>query len=141
VAHLDQGPAIGPIAGGYIAVGGLSWRWLFWILTIFVRTCIAYFVRILTEIQSGFCWLLIIFTIPETYGPVILAKKAKALRASTGDNRYKAPLELQEVSWRKKVGRILGRPWKIFFVEAMLVIITLYMSVRLFFFLKFTTKI
>ena len=67
---------------------------------------------------------------PETYGPVILVKKARALRASTGDKRYKAPLELQEVNWGKTVGRILGRPWKIFFVEVMLVIMTLYMSVR-----------
>jgi hypothetical protein len=116
--------------GGYIAVAGLSWRWLFWVLTIFVCTCITYFVHILIGLQSGLCLALIIFTIPETYGPVILVKKAKALRASSGDNRYKAPLELQEVSWGKTIGRILGRPWKIFFVEAMLVIMTLYMSVR-----------
>jgi len=72
---------------------------------------------------------LIIFTIPETYGPVILVQKAKTLRASTGDSRYKAALEIEVTSFAKKVGRILGRPWKIFFVEAMLVIITLYMSV------------
>jgi len=31
------GPAIGPIVSGYIIVGGLSWRWLFWILTILVN--------------------------------------------------------------------------------------------------------
>jgi hypothetical protein len=72
---------------------------------------------------------LIIVGIPETYGPVILLKKAKDLRASTGDSRYKAALEIEVTSFAKKVGRILGRPWKIFFVESMLVIITLYMSV------------
>lgn len=106
------GPAIGPIVGGYIELSGIKWQWLFWILTIF----------------SGVCWLMILFTIPETYGPVILVKKAKALRKSSGDSRYKAALELQEVSMGKKLGRILGRPWKIFFFEPMLVIITLYMS-------------
>ncbi|KAG8856690.1 hypothetical protein FRB91_000395 [Serendipita sp. 411] len=106
------GPAIGPIVGGAIYLKGISWKWLFWILTIF----------------AGLCWLLVIFTIPETYGPVILVKKAKALRRSTGDERYKAPLELQEARWTKTVGRILGRPWKIFFQEGMLVIITFYMS-------------
>lgn len=87
--------------------------------------------NMLTFRQSGVCWLLTVFTIPETYGPVILKKKARALRASTGDQRYRAALELQEVSWRKTIGRILGRPWKIFFVEAMLIVITLYMSVSI----------
>jgi hypothetical protein len=74
---------------------------------------------------------LIIVGIPETYGPVILVKKAKDLRASTGDSRYKAALEIEVASFARKVGRILGRPWKIFFVEAMLVITTLYMSVSI----------
>ncbi|PVG00830.1 putative mfs-multidrug-resistance transporter [Serendipita vermifera] len=106
------GPALGPIVGGYIELAGVKWQWLFWILSIF----------------SGLCLLLIIFTIPETYGPVILAQKARKLRESTNDPRWKAPIELEEVSWRKKLSRILGRPWKIFFVEGMLVIITLYMS-------------
>lgn len=72
---------------------------------------------------------MIIFTIPETYGPVILVQKAKALRESTGDSRYKAALELEKVSLMKTVKRILGRPWKIFFAEPMLVVVTLYMSV------------
>jgi MFS family permease len=30
------GPSLGPVVGGWIAVGGASWRWLFWVLTIFV---------------------------------------------------------------------------------------------------------
>jgi len=107
------GPAIGPIVGGYIALAGLRWQWLFWILTIF----------------SGLCWLVIIFSMPETYGPVILVKKAKDLRAKTGDQRYKAPLEMSTgASLAKTVGQILGRPWKIFVFEPMLIIITLYMS-------------
>jgi len=45
------GPAIGPIVGGYIHVAGASWRWLFWVLTMF----------------AGFCFLIILFTLPETY--------------------------------------------------------------------------
>ncbi|KAG8836048.1 hypothetical protein FRC17_010512 [Serendipita sp. 399] len=106
------GPAIGPIVGGAIYLKGLDWSWLFWILTIF----------------AGLCLVLIYFTIPETYGPVILVQKARALRKSTGDERYKAPLELQETRWVESVTRILGRPWKIFFQEGMLIIITFYMS-------------
>ncbi|KIK81208.1 hypothetical protein PAXRUDRAFT_198935 [Paxillus rubicundulus Ve08.2h10] len=30
------GPAIGPIVGGYLYQAGVSWRWLFWILALFV---------------------------------------------------------------------------------------------------------
>lgn len=30
------GPGIGPIVGGYIYQAGVSWRWVFWILAIFV---------------------------------------------------------------------------------------------------------
>lgn len=106
------GPSAGPLVAGALMTSNVSWQWLFWILSIF----------------AGICWIMIIVSIPETYGPVILVQKAKALRASTGDPRYKAALELNEVSFAKKLGRILGRPWKIFFVEPMLVIITLYMS-------------
>lgn len=31
------GPALGPTVAGYMSVAGVSWRWLFWVLTIFVR--------------------------------------------------------------------------------------------------------
>jgi len=123
------GPAIGPIVGGYISLSGVSWQWLFWVLTIFVSHTLQRCRCRLNMSQSGLCWVLILVSIPETYGPVILVKKAKQLRASTGDSRYKAALEMERVSFGKKVGRILGRPWKIFFVEAMLVVVTLYMSV------------
>jgi MFS family permease len=117
------GPAIGPIAGGYIAVSGIKWQWLFWILTIFVSvtfdvTCsVPGLTRRPLFFQSGVCWLVVVFTMKETYAPVILVQKAKKLRQSTGDKRYKAALELQEDDWKTTVGRILGRPWKIFFVE------------------------
>jgi MFS family permease len=29
------GPGIGPVVAGYLVLGGVSWHWLFWILTIF----------------------------------------------------------------------------------------------------------
>lgn len=45
------GPALGPVVGGYMEVAGVSWRWTFWVLTIFAGTCLT----------------LIFFTIPETY--------------------------------------------------------------------------
>lgn len=66
-----------PIVGGFIGSSNASWRWLFWVLTLF----------------AGFCGLLVLFTVPETYTPKILAHKAKRLRKETGDDRYWAPRE------------------------------------------------
>lgn len=45
------GPALGPLVAGYMNVAGVSWRWVFWVLTIF----------------AGACLILIFLTIPETY--------------------------------------------------------------------------
>jgi len=71
------GPSIGPIVSGFIEVAGVNWRWVYWILTCF----------------AGFCLALIVFTLPETYAPTILVKKAKRLRKETGEDRWYAPRE------------------------------------------------
>lgn len=46
------GPSLGPAVGGLMNQAGVSWRWVFWLLAIF----------------TGVCELLLIFTLPETYG-------------------------------------------------------------------------
>ncbi|TRM61103.1 major facilitator superfamily domain-containing protein [Schizophyllum amplum] len=107
------GPALGPTVAGYMNVAGVSWRWLFWVLTIF----------------AGSCWFLILFTIPETYAPLLLVEKAKRIRKSTGDDRYYAALEGQgKTSFRARAEHILARPFKILFCEPMLMAVTMYMS-------------
>lgn len=72
------GPSLGPIVSGFIEVSGTSWRWVYWVCTIF----------------AGVCLILVVFTLPETYAPTILARKAKKLRKETGDDRWYAPSEL-----------------------------------------------
>ncbi|RWA10361.1 hypothetical protein EKO27_g4744 [Xylaria grammica] len=57
------GPVIGPVAGGYIAQN-LGWRWLFWLI-------------------SGVLTLLYLM-IPETYRPILLARKAARLQKEDG---------------------------------------------------------
>ncbi|EJU05858.1 MFS general substrate transporter [Dacryopinax primogenitus] len=106
------GPALGPIVSGYMSVAGVNWRWLFWVLSIF----------------AGVCWFLILFTLPETYGPVLLTSKAKAIRLSTGDSRYYSALERADTNLRARVSAILARPFKVLFLEPMLIFITIYMS-------------
>lgn len=94
------GPALGPVVGGFIGVSpSASWRWLFWVLTIF----------------AGVCLVFIAFTLPETYGPVILKHKAQRLRKETGDERWYAPIEkqMQETSIGTRIKDVLTKPVKI----------------------------
>lgn len=107
------GPALAPIIAGFMAVSGLSWRWLFWVMTIF----------------AGVCFFQILFTIPETYAPTLLVEKAKRLRKETGDPNYYAPLEKQpRVNFGKRVEVILAKPFTILFHEPMLIAMVTYMS-------------
>ncbi|KAH6916843.1 polyamine transporter 1 [Coprinopsis sp. MPI-PUGE-AT-0042] len=105
------GPALGPIVAGFMG-DNTSWRNLFWVLTGF----------------CAFCWLLIMFTVPETYAPVILARKAQTKRQETGDSRYYAEFERRTWDVRKRAYHVLVRPWVIFFTEPMIIALTLYMS-------------
>ena len=45
------GPSLGPIVSGFMDVAGVSWRWTYWVLTLF----------------AGFCLALVVLTLPETY--------------------------------------------------------------------------
>ncbi|KAI6153722.1 major facilitator superfamily domain-containing protein [Pisolithus tinctorius] len=106
------GPGIGPVVSGYLVQSEVSWRWLFWILTVF----------------AGVCLLLIVFTVPETFQPVILVKKAQKVRRQTSNERYYASFETRKLSFAQQMENILARPFKILFHEPMLIAITLYMS-------------
>lgn len=66
-----NGPVIGPIIGGFV-YAGLGWRWDNW----------------LTMILSG-ASVLLMATVPETYAPVLLRKKAARLRKEQ-DSRYRS---------------------------------------------------
>lgn len=107
------GPALGPTVAGFIVVSGQSWRWTFWVMTIF----------------AGVCLLQIVFTMPETYAPIILLRKAKQLRKETGDENYYAPIEKEaRISIAQRINNILKKPFVIFIREPMLIAITIYMS-------------
>jgi MFS family permease len=65
------GAAVGPIIGGFMT-GRTTWRWMFWSTSIFQAVMI-----------------LVAFTaFRETYPPLILKRRAKKLRKTTGDARY-----------------------------------------------------
>ncbi|EMD35874.1 hypothetical protein CERSUDRAFT_52884 [Gelatoporia subvermispora B] len=106
------GPSLGPTVSGFMSVAGVSWRWTFWLLTMF----------------AGACLLLILFTLPETYVPILLVREAKKKRKETGDEQWWAPIEKQKLSFSQHMQRILARPFLILFQEPMLIAIVIYMS-------------
>ncbi|KAK2736183.1 hypothetical protein FQN57_000857 [Myotisia sp. PD_48] len=80
------GPAIGPIAGGFIAQF-TTWRWIFWS----------------TSIADAGVQILAFLYLKETYAPKILAVKTKKLRKETGNN----DLHTQWQSPDRTLGKIL----------------------------------
>jgi MFS family permease len=123
------GPSLGPVVSGWIAVGGASWRWLFWVLTMFVSLFLRLIDHGSRNAQSGICLVAAFFTLPETYGPVLLVRKAKQIRKETGDERYYAPVEAIKLPIGPRLYNILAMPFKILFLEPMLIAITVYQSV------------
>jgi hypothetical protein len=69
---------------------------------------------------AGACFFLILFAIPETYVPIILKNKAKRVRKETGENRYYAPIEKADTSFKARAENILVKPFKMLVVEPML---------------------
>ncbi|KAI1421915.1 major facilitator superfamily domain-containing protein [Xylaria sp. FL1777] len=106
------GPAVGPLIGGFLS-DHLGWRWLYW----------------LTLILSGVIWLLITFTVPETYAPTILARRAKKMRKETGEQDWVTEQDLDMRPLGERMRIFLIMPLKLLFGELIVFLISLYMSV------------
>ncbi|KAK7954594.1 MFS transporter [Apiospora saccharicola] len=98
---LQIGPALAPIVSGFLQLT-IGWRWCFYVLIIF-----------------GAFSLLFIFTIPETYEPVLLRRKAERIRAARipGFEDVLAPAEADggSSSLVSILSTALLRPWRILF--------------------------
>jgi MFS family permease len=106
------GPAIGPLVGGFIA-DNLGWRWLYWIQLII----------------AGAIYVLMVLTVPETYAPTILLKRARRLRKETGDSTYVTEQELDSRPLAERLQVYIFRPFQLLFTEIIVFLVTLYMSV------------
>ncbi|KAF3929958.1 hypothetical protein AA313_de0205940 [Arthrobotrys entomopaga] len=84
------GPAIGPIAGGWIVQAGLGWRWIFYIVSI----------------ADAVIQIFGLFFLRETYAPKLLGIKAKRLRKETGNTHLHTPYEADE---KRRLGKILKK--------------------------------
>ncbi|CAK9437508.1 uncharacterized protein LODBEIA_P18860 [Lodderomyces beijingensis] len=111
------GPAIGPLIGSALVVRGghngyESWRWTFWFMAL---------------ISS--CFLFFGWTLPETYAPYLLRKKAERLRRLTGNDRIRSATELeQHKSASEIVSKLLWRPFEITFTEPVVLLIDIYIA-------------
>jgi MFS family permease len=94
---------------GFIAT--VSWRWTFWLGLIIV----------------GASGPFVIFY-PETYGPVLLHRRAKMLRKETGNNSIVAPMDLIPHDLRATLTVTLTRPLRMIAKEYMVSLCCLYLS-------------
>lgn len=107
------GPTIGPVIGAALTVNpSLGWRWTEYIEAIWVFAVAA----------------MALWGMPELYSPVLLKRKAKRLRAETGDARYWSPHEKMKLDLNSIVTKQLSRPLKMLFTEPMVACIALYAS-------------
>ncbi|KAK6436337.1 hypothetical protein LTR95_007468 [Oleoguttula sp. CCFEE 5521] len=105
------GPVIGPIAGGFLS-DAEGWRWIFWVLAIAI----------------GIMAIIGLFTMQETYGPTLLARKTKKLQKQTGNMALRSKLDLG-LTPRQVFLRSIVRPLKLMFLSPICALMSLYMAV------------
>ncbi|KAH7256148.1 major facilitator superfamily domain-containing protein [Fusarium tricinctum] len=107
------GPAIGPIAGGFISQAG-GWRWLHGLLAAF----------------TGVTWITTTIFVPETYAPYILRKRAQKLSKHTGLT-YISTFDANKppASTGQQLRVALTRPWLLLFKEPIVFITSIYISI------------
>jgi multidrug resistance protein len=105
------GPAVGPIAGGFISEK-TSWRWVFWATTIADAV-----------IQvSG------LFFLQETYAPVLLHRKKLKLIKETGNENLHTEYDHPDRTVLRTLQISLGRPFKLLGTQIIVQVLALYMA-------------
>lgn len=116
------GPVIGPVAGGYLSEAA-GWRWIFWLLTI----------------ASGVTTSAAFFLMRETFEPILLERRAAALRKETGNPDLKSKLA-PTITPRQHFIRSIVRPTKMLFLSPTILIFSIYMAIVYgYMYLLFTT--
>jgi multidrug resistance protein len=105
------GPAIGPIAGGFITQN-TTWRWTFYA----------------TSIADALIQLSGLFFLQETYAPKILHVKAKKLRKETGNKDLHTEFEHPERSLSSVLKVSLTRPFRLLGTQQIVQVLALYMA-------------
>ncbi|KAB8067974.1 major facilitator superfamily domain-containing protein [Aspergillus leporis] len=106
------GPLLGPIVGGFIVDSYLGWRWTAWI----------------TMIAAGPFGVISLCLIPETYGRVILQRRAAHLRHTTQNWALHSWLDQHKPSFGDVMQKYVSRPVKMLFLEPILLLFTFYLA-------------
>ncbi|TFY58661.1 hypothetical protein EVG20_g8060 [Dentipellis fragilis] len=108
------GPVVAPVAGAWIAERS-TWRWVFWATTI-ADACVQ---------------LMGLLFLKETYGPVLLERRAATIRAELSEDerahtRVRTIFEGEDRDWKAILKRALTRPFAMFAREPILDLISIY---------------
>lgn len=106
------GPIFGPIVGGFVIDSSLGWRWTAWITLI---------------LALAFGLAALVF-VPETYGPLILQRRAARLRQETRNFAYHSVLDENPLTLNDIFFKYLLRPCQMLMKEPILLLVTLYIS-------------
>lgn len=107
------GPTTGPFISGFLGQSE-GWRWVMGLMVIL----------------AGLLWILGTLFVPETYAPVLLRKRAAALSKRSGMlYKTKVDIEKGDVSAAATLRIALGRPFVLLFMEPIVLILSIYMSI------------
>ncbi|ETS82813.1 hypothetical protein PFICI_04689 [Pestalotiopsis fici W106-1] len=108
------GPSLGPLLGGFINYN-VNWRWTFYFMLIW----------------AGVMMVCIFVLVPETYHPIKLREKARHLRKTTENSRWKSPMELSQKSILQSITRSFSRPFQLLIYEPICLLLCLYSAILL----------
>ncbi|KAH9893852.1 major facilitator superfamily transporter [Xylariomycetidae sp. FL2044] len=104
------GPLMAPIISGFCSTS-IGWRWTFWVGLIY----------------AGVTLIPLLF-LPETYGPVLLTRRARKMRKADPKAEVYAAAELEPHDLKDLVTRVLTRPIRMLFTELIVTTTCLYLS-------------
>ena len=105
------GPAIGPIAGAFIAQS-TTWRWVFWS----------------TSIAAMLVQGLGMFFLQETYAAALLDRKKKELIKITGNKELHTEFDTPNRKFSAHIGTALKRPFKLLFTQPIVQVLSIYIG-------------
>ncbi|PHH63279.1 hypothetical protein CDD81_6136 [Ophiocordyceps australis] len=104
------GPIVSPILSGFTS-STIGWRWAFWIALMYAGVTLA-----------------LIFFLPETFAPILLARRAARMRAAHGSSKTVAPRDLENTDMKQLLTVVLARPLRMLVSEPIVSAICLYLA-------------
>ena len=104
------GPAVGPIAGAFIAER-TTWRWIFHA----------------TTVADALIQVMGLFFLQETYGPVLLSRKKARLASETGRDDLHTEYDNPDRTVLRTLSIALRRPFRLLATQLIVQVLALYM--------------